>query len=233
MPGQKSIYETFLVISHTVPVFLNVMGPRNRFQGMNSASLCSLPGRYDNPLPPRFLTPINSLKIPALYTMGLFQCRAEVGQKTFFKSLQKIANQQIQILGLPPLSQIHKFLGVPVSKSEIHKFLQLIQKSQIHKFSQNTAQLYLKTALKFVFLKQFFVLYQFELDHCMIRRKSMQLRTWENFKSANHKKYRVCKLHIHKVLHLRTVCASNKLFKSAYLRICYMRNFFADRPPVL
>ncbi len=60
--------------------------------------------------------------------MGLFHCRAEVGQKTFFKSLQKIANQQIQILGLPPLSQIHKFLGVPVPKSEIHKFLQLIQK---------------------------------------------------------------------------------------------------------
>ncbi len=44
------------------------MGPRNRFQGMNSASLCtcSLAGRYDNPLPPRFLAPIDSFKIPAL-----------------------------------------------------------------------------------------------------------------------------------------------------------------------
>ncbi len=41
------------------------MGPRNRFQGMNSASLCILAGRYDNPLPPRFLAPIYSLKIPA------------------------------------------------------------------------------------------------------------------------------------------------------------------------
>ncbi len=38
------------------------MGPRNRFQGMNSASLA---GRSDNPLPPRFLDPIASLKIPA------------------------------------------------------------------------------------------------------------------------------------------------------------------------
>ncbi len=38
---------------------------RNRFQGMNSASLCSLAGRYDNPLPPRFLALIASLKIPA------------------------------------------------------------------------------------------------------------------------------------------------------------------------
>jgi hypothetical protein len=27
------------------------MEPRNRFQGMNSASLCSLAGRYDNPMP--------------------------------------------------------------------------------------------------------------------------------------------------------------------------------------
>jgi hypothetical protein len=42
------------------------MGPRNRFQGMNSASLCSLAGRYDNPLPLRFLAPIDSLKITAL-----------------------------------------------------------------------------------------------------------------------------------------------------------------------
>jgi hypothetical protein len=32
---------------------------------MNSASLCSLAGRYDNPIPPRFLDPIDSLKIPA------------------------------------------------------------------------------------------------------------------------------------------------------------------------
>ncbi len=42
------------------------MGPRNRFQGMKSASLCSLAGRYDNPIPPRFLAHIDSLKIPAL-----------------------------------------------------------------------------------------------------------------------------------------------------------------------
>jgi hypothetical protein len=41
------------------------MGPRNLFQGMNSASLCSLAGRYDNPIPPRFLAPIDFLKIPA------------------------------------------------------------------------------------------------------------------------------------------------------------------------
>ncbi len=32
---------------------------------MNSAHLCSLAGRYDNPLPPRYLAPIDSLKITA------------------------------------------------------------------------------------------------------------------------------------------------------------------------
>jgi hypothetical protein len=32
---------------------------------MNSASLCSLASRYNNPIPPRFLAPIDSLKIPA------------------------------------------------------------------------------------------------------------------------------------------------------------------------
>jgi hypothetical protein len=41
------------------------MGPRNWFQGMNSASLCSLAGRYENPIPPRCLAPKDFLKIPA------------------------------------------------------------------------------------------------------------------------------------------------------------------------
>jgi hypothetical protein len=47
------------------PYFKTFMGPRNRFQGMNSASLCSLAGRYDNPIPTRFLVPIDCLKIRA------------------------------------------------------------------------------------------------------------------------------------------------------------------------
>jgi hypothetical protein len=42
------------------------MEPRNRCQGINSASLCSLAGRYDNPIPTRCLVPIEFLKIPAL-----------------------------------------------------------------------------------------------------------------------------------------------------------------------
>ncbi len=36
---------------------------------MNSASLCSLAGRYDNPIPPRFLAPIDFLKIPAQHSL--------------------------------------------------------------------------------------------------------------------------------------------------------------------
>jgi hypothetical protein len=36
---------------------------------MNSASLCSLAGRYDNPIPTRFLAPIDCLKIPAQTTV--------------------------------------------------------------------------------------------------------------------------------------------------------------------
>jgi hypothetical protein len=35
------------------------MEPRNRLQGMNYACLCSLAGRYDNPIPTRFLAPID------------------------------------------------------------------------------------------------------------------------------------------------------------------------------
>jgi hypothetical protein len=53
-------------IYYLSPYFLTFMEPRNRFQGMNSASRCSLSGRYDNPIPNRFLAPIDCLKIPAL-----------------------------------------------------------------------------------------------------------------------------------------------------------------------
>ncbi len=43
------------------------MEPRNRCQGINSASLYSLAGRYDNPVPSRCLAPMEFLKIPARY----------------------------------------------------------------------------------------------------------------------------------------------------------------------
>ncbi len=48
------------------PNFLSFKEPKNQLQGTNSARLCSLAGRYDNPIPTRFLAPIDCLKIPAL-----------------------------------------------------------------------------------------------------------------------------------------------------------------------
>jgi hypothetical protein len=50
------------------PNFFTSKAPRNRFQGINSTSLCSLAGRYDNPVPSRFLAPIECLIIPTLST---------------------------------------------------------------------------------------------------------------------------------------------------------------------
>ncbi len=46
---------------------LNFYGAQEslHFQGINSASLCSLAGRYDNPIPSRFLVSIDGLQIPA------------------------------------------------------------------------------------------------------------------------------------------------------------------------
>jgi hypothetical protein len=38
----------------------------------DSASLCSLAGRYDNPIPTRFLAPIDCLKVQALSTETQF-----------------------------------------------------------------------------------------------------------------------------------------------------------------
>jgi hypothetical protein len=46
------------------------MDPRNRFKGINSASLCCLAGRYDNPIPTLFLDTIDRFKIPALNTQS-------------------------------------------------------------------------------------------------------------------------------------------------------------------
>ncbi len=53
------------LVSGPVPNFLTLKEPKNQFQGTSSTRLCSLTGRYDNPVPPRFLAPIDCLKIPA------------------------------------------------------------------------------------------------------------------------------------------------------------------------
>jgi hypothetical protein len=52
-------HRTHVFCTCTEPAFQTFMEPRNRFQGMNSASLYSLVGRYDNPVPTRCLAPID------------------------------------------------------------------------------------------------------------------------------------------------------------------------------
>ncbi len=56
----------------TVPVFLKLL----RSQGIDSASLCSPAGLYDNFIPTRFLAPTDCSKIPALDSSR--QVRSEV-----------------------------------------------------------------------------------------------------------------------------------------------------------
>ncbi len=46
-------------------IFLTFKEPRNRFQEIDFASLCSLAVRYDNPIPTWFLAPLDCSKIPA------------------------------------------------------------------------------------------------------------------------------------------------------------------------
>jgi hypothetical protein len=62
--------SVYILVNITEPVFLKVSGaqeliPRNEFRHPMK------PGgqvrRYDNPIPNRFLAPIDCLKIPALY----------------------------------------------------------------------------------------------------------------------------------------------------------------------
>jgi hypothetical protein len=55
-----------LVSSILSPNFHTFKEPKNRFQEINSASVFSLVGRYENPIPTRFLAPIDCFKIPAL-----------------------------------------------------------------------------------------------------------------------------------------------------------------------
>jgi hypothetical protein len=66
-PLEELYQGTRITMKASKPVFLNVYGaqesiPRNKFR-----QLCSLAGRYDNPIPTRFLALIDFLKIPALF----------------------------------------------------------------------------------------------------------------------------------------------------------------------
>jgi hypothetical protein len=58
------------------PVFLYVYGAQESIPRNDSASLCNLAGRYNNPIPPRFIA-IDCLKIPAQHCMEANSIRGE------------------------------------------------------------------------------------------------------------------------------------------------------------
>jgi len=66
-------------MTHRARIFKCLWGPGIDQKGMNSASLCSLAGRYDNPIPPQCLAPVDFLTIPGQRTMtqGLTQGQAQ------------------------------------------------------------------------------------------------------------------------------------------------------------
>jgi hypothetical protein len=74
------------------------MEPRNPFQGINfSASLCSLAGRDNNPIPTRCLAPIDILKIPALDTrLTAISLHAQMGEgeKYLYQYLIEIGHRK-------------------------------------------------------------------------------------------------------------------------------------------
>ncbi len=70
------------------------MGPWNWCQGMNSASLCSLAGRYENPIPLQCLAPIDFLKIPALvYSCSVLPSLCRTFRPVQKKNFKKILSQ--------------------------------------------------------------------------------------------------------------------------------------------
>jgi hypothetical protein len=74
---------------------------RNRFHGIDSASLWSLAGLYGNSIPTRFLAPMAYSKIAALDTFGAGSTIfVTSGRKDFVFILCKIANFSLLILSL-------------------------------------------------------------------------------------------------------------------------------------
>ncbi len=65
-PLPRSRQQFTLLLKKLSSNFHTFKEPKNRFQGTNSTRLCSLAGRYDNPIPNRFLVPIDCLKKQAL-----------------------------------------------------------------------------------------------------------------------------------------------------------------------
>jgi hypothetical protein len=63
---------------------------------MNSASLCSLAGRYNNPIPPWFLAPIDFWKIPALMFI-MYQINASLSIGMYLPHRRKRPKQRLEV----------------------------------------------------------------------------------------------------------------------------------------
>jgi hypothetical protein len=102
------------------------------------------------------------------------------------------------------------FLGVPVRKSQIRKFLRCASPQIAHPqiSTKYCKTLCLKTVLKVVFCKK--------KMYAEVLGPQIAKKDW------------VRKSQIRKVPRLRLVRKSNKLYKSAHLRICDLRFLFAD-----
>ncbi len=86
------------------PEFYTFMESRNRFQGIDYASLCSLAGRYDNPLPTRFIAHIECSKIPALSTAISSVHRGRILRKTW--CMEPYTRDDLNLMPLSTLSPI-------------------------------------------------------------------------------------------------------------------------------
>jgi hypothetical protein len=67
---------------HLFIFYLTFKEPENRIQGTNSARLCSMAGRYDNPIPARLLAPMECLKVPKCEICHLFDFNEFYGVKS-------------------------------------------------------------------------------------------------------------------------------------------------------
>jgi hypothetical protein len=63
----EPVFSTFKEVKEARNQFPGIYFQGIDFQGIDSASLCRLAGRYDNPIPTRFLAPIDCSKIPVYW----------------------------------------------------------------------------------------------------------------------------------------------------------------------
>jgi hypothetical protein len=97
---KKAIENGFVTGTRQEPVLIHQ-------QAENSASLCSLAVRYDNPIPTRFLAPIDCLKIPALDVLG------GRGIYSLLDMHQDVFNRKFCGNGVPDWAAVHDKYNFP------------------------------------------------------------------------------------------------------------------------